>query len=157
ILDRAQDHWLIAQLLADAVLDQPGLDLARLPGTVNDAYELRLDQADAAEGWRTRFSPVLGPLAVAGAGPVLPLALLVDASATQGGPSDDPGVLEVLGALRGLVARRDPGTPDEHSGLFHTTLAEYLLSPEAASAGFPIDAEGAHRALTGAIDALASD
>ena len=52
-------------------------------------------------------------------------------------------------------ARRDPGTPDEHAGLFHATLAEYLLSPEAASAGFAIDAEGAHRALAGAIDALA--
>ncbi|MFI5459172.1 MAG: tetratricopeptide repeat protein [Isosphaerales bacterium] len=155
ILDRAQDHWLIAQLLADAVLDQPGLDLARLPGTVNEAYELRLDQAGAAEGWQTRFRPVLGPLAVAGNGPILPLALLVRAIAALGGPSDDRGVLDVLGGLRGLVARRDPGTADAHFGLFHPTLAEYLLSADATSAGFAIDAEGAHRALAVAIDALA--
>jgi hypothetical protein len=139
ILDRAQEHWLIAQLLADAVLDRPGLDLSRLPGTVNEAYALRLDQAGAADDWRTRFNPVLGPLAVAGAGPVLPLALLVHASGALGGPSDDSGVREVLGALRGLVARRDPGTPDEHAGLFHTTLAEYLLSREAEGVPFVVE------------------
>jgi tetratricopeptide (TPR) repeat protein len=155
ILDRAQDHWLIAQLLADAVVEQPGLDLARLPGTVNEAYALRLDQAGAADDWQTRFRPVLGPLAVAGTGPVLPLTLLVHASAALGGPPDESGVLDVLGALRGLVARRDSSTPDAHAGLFHTTLAEYLLSPEADSVGFAIDAEGAHRALAEAIDALA--
>jgi hypothetical protein len=155
ILDRAQDHWLIVQLLADAVVEQPGLDLTRLPGTVNEAYALRLDQAGAADDWPARFRPVLGPLAVAGIGPILPQALLVHASAALGGPSDEPGVLKVLGALRGLVARRDPGTPDEHAGLFHTTLAEYFLSPDATSAGFAIDAKGAHRVLAGAIDALA--
>jgi hypothetical protein len=155
ILERADNHWLITRLLADAVLDNPGLDLTRLPRTVNDAYALRLDQAGAAEAWPARFGPVLGPLAVAGTGPVLPLSLLGHASATLGGPPDDSGVLAVLGALRGLVARRDPGTPDEHAGLFHPTLAEYLLSPEAASAGFAIDAEGAHRALALAVDTLA--
>ena len=80
ILDRAHEHWLIAQLLADAVVDQPGLDLSRLPGTVHDAYAYRLDQAGAAADWRKRFRPVLGPLTVAGAGPILPLALLVHAS-----------------------------------------------------------------------------
>ena len=91
ILDRAQDLWLITELLADAVLEQPGLDLARLPETVNEAYALRLNQAGAADAWPTRFRPVLGPLAVAGTGPVLPLALLVHASAVLEGPSDDSG------------------------------------------------------------------
>jgi tetratricopeptide (TPR) repeat protein len=155
ILGRAQDHWLIAHLLADAVVEQPGMDLSRLPGTVNEAYGLRLDQAGAADDWPGRFRPVLGPLAVAGTGPILPIDLLVHASAALGGSSEQPGMLGVLDALRGLVVRRDPGTPDEHSGLFHATLAEYLLSPEAASAGFAIDALGAHRALVGAIEALA--
>src|SRR5262249_6402415 len=55
ILERAQEHWLIAQLLADAVLEQPGLDLVRLPRTVNKAYALRLGQAGAAADWPTRF------------------------------------------------------------------------------------------------------
>ncbi len=155
ILDRAQSHWLITQLLADAVLEQSGLDLARLPGTVNEAYAFRLDQAGAADEWPTRFSPVLGPLAVAGAGPVLPLGLLTHASAALGGPSNDSAVLEVLGALRGLVVRRDSGTQDELAGLFHTTLAEYILSPEAASAGFSIHKERAHRAIARAIEELA--
>ena len=155
IIDRAQNHWLITKLLADAVLDKRALDLARLPMTVNEAYALGLDQAGAADAWRTRFSPVLGPLAVAGAGPVLPLALLVHASAALGGPSDAVGVHEVLGALRGLVARRDSSAPNEHAGLFHPTLAEYLLSPEAILTGFAIAAQSAHRALAVAIDILA--
>ena len=73
ILDRSEHHWLVTKLLADAVLEQPLLDLDRLPGTVNEAYALRLDQAGAEADWRNRFGPILGPLAVAGAGPVLPL------------------------------------------------------------------------------------
>ena len=142
ILGRADGHWLVARLLADAVLNDPGLDLGDLPRTVSEAYALRLDQAGAADAWPTQFRPVLGLLAVAGAGPVLPLRLLVDASGRLGGPSDDQGVLDVLSAIRGLVARRDSGTPEEHAGLFHPTLNEYLLSPEATSAGFAIDAQG---------------
>ena len=155
ILDRAQRHWLIAQLLADAVLDRPDLDLSRLPRTVNDAYAVRLDQAGAAADWPSRFRPVLGLLAVAGSGPVLPMALLAHASTALGGPVDASQVREVLVDLRGLVVRRNTGTKDEHAGLFHLTLAEYLLSSDAASAGFAIDAEAAHRALAEAIDALA--
>jgi hypothetical protein len=155
ILDRANVHWLVTRLLADAVLSDPGLDLAHLPGTVNEAYAVLLDQAGAADAWRTRFSPVLGVLAVAGTGPVLPVALLVHTSVALEGPSDDEAVHEVLAALCGLVARRDSGAPDEHAGLFHSTLVDYLLSLEAASAGFAIDAQGAHRALALAIDTLA--
>jgi len=48
----------------------------------------------ASDAWRTRFASVLGPLAVAGAGPILPLALLVHASKSLGGtgePSRGPG------------------------------------------------------------------
>ncbi len=47
ILDRAQDHWLIARLLADAVLAQPGMDLSRLPGTVQRSLRFA-----TGSGWR---------------------------------------------------------------------------------------------------------
>ena len=122
---------------------------------MDDAYAKLLDQAGAADAWRQKFRPVLGPLAVAGPGPVLPLPLLARASKELGGPEDVEGVRSVLAALRGLVVRRDAGTPREHAGLFHPTLAEYLLGPSAASAGYTLDAEAAHRAMVQAIEALA--
>ena len=155
ILDRASGHWLIASLLAQAVLNDPAIDLAELPGTVNEAYAKLLDQAGAADAWKQKFRPVLGPLAVAGPGPVLPLRLLARASKELGGPKDVRGVRSVLSRLRGLVVRRDAGESSELVGLFHTTLAEYLLGRSAAEAGYAIDAEAVHGAMVQAIDALA--
>jgi hypothetical protein len=155
ILDRAGGHWLVASLLSQAVLNDPAIDLARLPGTVNEAYAKLLDQAGAADAWAQKFRPVLGPLAVAGTGPVLPLPLLAHASKALGGPEDVQAIRDALARLRGLVMRRDAGDPREHVGVFHTTLAEYLLSSTAAEAGYRIAAVAAHRALVRAIDALA--
>ena len=109
ILDRAAGNWLIARLLADAVLSDPMLDLDRLPETIGDAYgdtyTLLLDQTGAADEWQTRFRPVVGPLAVAGSGPALPFALLVHASAALGGPA--------IAAPRGS-ARRTRRPPRPH-------------------------------------------
>ena len=51
--------------------------------------------------------------------------------------------------------RRDAGAPGEHAGLFHPTLADYLLGPSASRAGYTLDAEAAHRAMVQAIEALA--
>ena len=155
ILDRASGHWLIASLLAQAVLNDPAIDLAKLPGTVNEAYAKLFDQAGAADAWKQKFRPVLGPLAVAGPGPVLPLRLLARASKELGGSKDVRGVRSVLSALRGLVVRRDAGAPGEHVGLFHTTLADYLLGPSASRAGYALNAEATHRAMVQAIEALA--
>ena len=147
ILDRADDNWLIASLLADALYRDPGLDLEKLPTNVNGAYELLLDQAGASAGWHTRFAPVLGPLAAAGSGAVLPLPLLSYASSSLGGPSGGDNVSDALRDLAGLVTRRDIGTPEEHAGLFHSTLADYLFSPAAAYAGFRIDTTPAHKSV----------
>ena len=155
ILDRASGHWLVTSLLAQAVLNDPAIDLAQLPGTVNEAYAKLLDQAGAADAWNQKFRPVLGPLAVAGPGPVLPLSLLAHASKALGGPKDVEDVRAVLARLRGLVVRRDAGETSEHVGLFHTTLAEYLLGPSAAEAGYAIDAGAVHQAMVQAIEALA--
>ena len=105
ILDRAGDLWLVAHLLAEAVLANPKIDLTRLPDTVNGAYKELLKPA--GDAWNRRFRPVLAPLAVAGPGPVLPLPLLVRASQELGGPADEEGVRSVLSSLRGLVVRRE--------------------------------------------------
>ena len=159
ILDRARGHWLFTRLMAQAVLKaaRNGLpiDLAQLPSTVNEAYTTLLDLAGAGDAWKQKFCPVMGPLAVAGEGSVLPVSLLARASQALGGPQHVDEVREVLDQLRGLLLRRDAGDPNEHVGLFHTTLADYLLGPSAAQAGYPLDARATHQGMIEAIDALA--
>jgi hypothetical protein len=155
ILDRAGGYWLVARLLVDAVLADPAIDLTRLPATVEEAYAKLLDQAGAADAWNAEFRPVLGPMAAASPGPVLPLPLLVHACSSLGGPETSADVRAVLNRLQGLVVRRDADTAVEHVGLFHATLVDFLLGPSAASMGFPIDARAMHQAMVSAIDALA--
>ena len=87
---------------------------------------------------------VMGQLWGSGLAQVLPWLSLVHASAALEARSVDVRSADsTLQRLRGLVARHNPDDPDGHTGLFHTTLAEYLLSPEAASGGYAIDTAGA--------------
>jgi tetratricopeptide (TPR) repeat protein len=155
VLDKARDHWLVARLLADAALANPEIDLTRLPSTVDDAYATLLDQSGVADAWHERLSAIFGILAVSGFGPVLPLPLLVFASDLSGGPSSLEGVRDVLVSLRGLVTRQDAGTQGERAGLFHPTLADYLLGQAAAAAGYAVNPNKARRAIIDAIEALA--
>ena len=152
---RAGGNWLIASLLADQALKAPGIDPESLPSDLAGLYAQNLRQAGAraTERWRGEFRPVLGALAAAGVGPILPLKLLCAASARLGGPDRPPRVRDRLVDLRGLVVRARPGTDDEHVGLFHQTLADYLLDP--ASDPFGIDPQEPHRALAESIAELA--
>ena len=136
-------------------MNDPAIDLARLPGSVNETFAMLLDQAREQRASNQTFRHVLGLLAVAGEGPVLPISLLTQACECLGGPEGELSVREVLDRLGGLVARRDAGTTEEHVGLFHATLAEYLLDPSARGAGFPLDASAMHEAMVQAIDTLA--
>ena len=156
ILNRAGGHWLVTRLLADLILNDPAIDLAQMPTTVNEIYAKLLDHARAPGASNQTFTQVLGLLAVAGEGPVLPISLLAQACQNLGGPEGSDGVGEVLGRLGGLVARRDAGTAEEHVGLFHATLAEYLLDPSASGAGLPLDARAIHEAMIQGIEALAA-
>lgn len=127
-----------------------------MPSSVNEVYAKLLDQARPSGASNHTFSLMLGLLALAGEGPVLPLSLLAQACQNLGGPEGSDGVREVLDRLGGLVARRDAGATDEHAGMFHASLAEYLLDPSATCAGFPLDARAMHEAMIQAIDALAA-
>ena len=157
ILARAQGNWLIARLLADRALAEPDLDPASLKGDWATIYAGNLERAGAETNtrWRDEFRPVLGVLAAAGVGPVLPLKLLCAASARLGGPDRPFRVRDILVDARGLVVRGQAGTEDEHDGLFHQTLADYLLDP--ASTPFGIEPIEPHRALAEAIAELAPD
>ena len=142
-------------LLADQTLKSPGIAPESLPSDLAGLYAQNLRQAGAraTESWRSEFRPVLGALAAAGVGPILPLKLLCAASVRLGGPDRPPRVRDRLVDLRGLVVRARPGTDDEHVGLFHQTFADYLLDP--ASDPFGIDPQEPHRALAEAIAELA--
>jgi NACHT domain/Caspase domain/Tetratricopeptide repeat len=149
---RAEGNWLVARLLADLAVDGD-LPVGQLPAGLQDAYRQELRRAGSADPdrWAQQLRPVLGVLAAAGVGPVLPIALLCTASGHLGGPEELARVRDVLVQLRGLVVRGAPGTPQEHLGLFHTTFADYLLSnPEVE-----IDPPEVHAALADAIAYLA--
>ncbi|MGH8908212.1 MAG: tetratricopeptide repeat protein, partial [Egibacteraceae bacterium] len=150
IIQRAAGNWLVARLLADLVAD---VEAAELPATLHEAYRSELVRvgADRRGEWEHTLRPVLSALAVAGVGPVLPLPLLCRASGLLGGPDKPARVRDALVRLRGLVVRGNPGTPDEHAGVFHDTLAGYLLS----GGDFDVDTRGAHQALADAIADLA--
>ena len=153
IVARADGNWLIARLLAD--LATAGAVAEDLPQDLVKIYDHALYQAGAGnlERWRKELRPVLGTLAAAGSGPILPLALLRAASAKLGGPERVSRLRDILVDLRGFVVRAKPGGQDEHVGLFHASLAEYLLDP--AVGEFGIEPEESHRALAEAIEALA--
>jgi NACHT domain/Tetratricopeptide repeat/Caspase domain len=152
VSQQAEGNWLVARLLADLAAEGD-LPAGQLPAGLQDAYrqELRRAGSHDPDRWAQQLRPVLAVLAAAGAGPVLPMALLCAAGDRLGGPGEPARVRDVLVQLRGLVVRGGPGTPQEQLGVFHTTFADYLLTdPEVG-----IDASVAHGALADAIDQLA--
>jgi hypothetical protein len=155
ILDQVRGNWLVAKLLADWVLAKGDTHVTRLPARLSEIYAqfLRRAGADTTARWRGELRPLLGVLAAAGVGPILPLKLLCAASRRLGRPDHLSRVRDRLVALRGLVIRARPGTDDEHVGLFHQTLVDYLLDPDNDT--FGIDLQESHRALAEAIDQLA--
>ena len=156
IVQRADGNWLIARLLADFVIDpRPSAQIEELPDGLVAIYDevlLRVGAGDK-ERWRSVIRPVLGTLAAAGNGAILPLALLCHASAKMGRPEKVGRIRDLLVDLRGYVVRRNAGTDREHVGLFHQTFAEYLLSPQ--SGQFGLDPKEPHEALARAIEELA--
>ena len=170
---RGGGAWLLARLVGDIYPDLDQTDqqdlLTRLepvqPGSsAGDGaaervavlawlYDRQLSQlgADEPDRWGGQLRPVLTPLVAAGAGPVMPVALLAAVSAHFGGPADIPGVRAVLAQLGRLVVRYDPGTDDELVGLFHPTLTEHL----GGHAAQRVDVIGGHRVLLAEIDRLA--
>jgi hypothetical protein len=159
LVRQAAGNWIHARLLADRAL-RPGFDPAGLPDDVRPTLSALYDDELLAAGahdpavWQSTLRPVLGVLAVAGAGPVLPLPLLIAASRHLRGPATTTQVRDVLVAVSGLIVRTQPGQPAEHVGLFHASLADdYLLRP--GDGQFTIEPTEYHAALAEAINNLA--
>ncbi|MFH8737615.1 tetratricopeptide repeat protein [Streptomyces sp. NPDC017964] len=159
LVRHASGNWLHAHLLADRAL-RPGFDVATLPDdmrlTLTALYDDELLAAGAHDTsfWQSTLRPIIGVLAVAGAGPVLPLPLLVTASGHLHGPATTTQVRDALVSISGLVVRTQPGQPAEHVGLFHSSLAEdYLVRPD--NGQFTVEPSEYHAALAEAIKELA--
>ncbi|MGW8359246.1 tetratricopeptide repeat protein [Streptomyces wedmorensis] len=159
LVRQASGNWLHAYLLADRAL-RPGFDAATLPDDMRLSLTALYDDELLAAGahdmsfWQSTLRPIIGVLAVAGVGPVLPLPLLVAASGRMLGPATTTQVRDALVSISGLVVRALPGQPTEHVGLFHSSLAEdYLFQP--GNAQFTIEPAECHAALAEAINELA--
>ncbi|HEX5144412.1 MAG TPA: tetratricopeptide repeat protein [Mycobacterium sp.] len=159
LVRQAEGNWLHARLLADRAL-RPGFDPTALssdfPLTLVALYDDELLAAGAGDPdiWQSQLRPVLGVLAVTGAGPVLPLPLLTAASRRLHGPATTTQVHDMLVRLSGLVVRTRPGQLAEHVGLFHPSLADDYLQ-HLGEGQFIIDPVEHHAALVQAINDLA--
>jgi tetratricopeptide (TPR) repeat protein len=149
IVERASGNWLQVRLLADAQEDPS----RKLPASILSPYELELQRAgaDRSDVWQFGLRPVLTALAAAGVGPALPIRLLCGASVWLGGAGEPGRVRDVLALVSRLLVRAEAGTDQEHDGLFHSSLAEYLLGVHR----FSVDGLSGHRALAAAIQKYA--
>lgn len=155
IIEMAAGNWLIAYILTNAAMSGQELSAAGLPETLRGNFERLLYEAGAGKEteWKHELGPVLASLAAAGVGPVLPIPLLSAASEELGGPSGTTKIRNALVKLQGVVVRSVPGTAEEHAGIFHQRLAEYILTP---GERFGIDPSDPHGALITALSKLTS-
>ncbi len=147
VVQAARGNWLVARMLADLLCEQPEAPIGAGQLALGDAYEEMLARCGAMDDENLRR--VLEVLAAAGAGPLLPFALLCKASETLGGPGSTALVRDQLVRLRGLAVRAAAGTPKEHTGLFHQTLSDHI------AARAPEENRAAHQALIDSIETLA--
>jgi Tetratricopeptide repeat/NACHT domain len=148
IANAARGNWLVVRVLADVLAERPDAEIREAGQlALYDAYEEMLSRCGATNDDATEN--VLAVLAAAGAGPLLPLSLLCAASQALSGPAKPAGVRDHLVRLRGLAVRSAAGTEQEHVGLFHDTLADYVATHA------PDGNRPAHRALVGSIETLA--
>lgn len=113
----AGGSWLLLRLLAD---------VGSGPATLREAFDGLLAPVVSAHG--DRAEALLAVLAVAGAGPRLPVPVLIAAMSTLGHQVNRAEVMRILGheRMRSVLDRARPGAADERLGLFHQTLADHV-------------------------------
>ena len=139
IIDKAAGNWLVATTFANAYADGSALSAADL-GTIRrsrlgDAFDTLARRAGLPAD-RQRLAVYL-TLAAAGAGPLLPIELLLAASARLDGPASETALRQTLTALGGLLASAadaengERGEREERLGLFHQRLVEHVGESQA--------------------------
>ena len=153
IIAQASGNWLVAKLISDLVSRNPQLKPGEISGDLGRLYDsIMEDLGFGDESLWLDFKPVLEVLASAAIGPSLPIRLCCEASAILGGPDRPFSVRNKLARIRPLIVRSAPGTDEERCGLFHQTLAQYLLG---GGHRFSVGKKEAHLALAHAIAKLA--
>ena len=153
ILNNSRLNWQQTCLLA--ALAESGEPATSLGKRGQSHYFRRLlENLDHIETpWSTHLAPVLGIVALAGKGPILPIELLLAASERLNGPATLPAVREVLARLNELTEQSDAGKPTELLGLAFPALESYLFSE--ASGDHLLDRQTYETALVEAIETLA--
>ncbi len=149
LLKRSDGNWLVARLLADLL--EGGTELEDIPtGGLGPLYEAHLNVIvdGDEERWREQLAPMLGILAAAGVGPVIPVTLAAAASGLGGVTARD-----ILVRLRSIVTRSQAGDPDEHAGCFHQTLVGWLEGTAPDSRIVDVDVAGSHTQIIAALEA----
>ena len=142
LIDLAKGNWLVLELAAD-------LAIASETSQATEPDDLYRELIGRARGRHPKhLPPLLGVLAAAPVGPVLPFRLLAEAVRRLRGPTDRRSLYQLLADkdLYRLLDRAHPGSNHEQLGVFHSTLGEWL--PEV------VDVEKAHQAIYDAIDTL---
>ena len=150
----ADGGWLIARLLAE--VEERFLPRQQL--TLESLVTARLRQASTGPTDAGPMAALLSVLTAAGAGAVLPVAVLSHTVERLGHQSTVPGLRDLLVRLGALTARSRPGRPEERAGLAHPVLVALLDrrsgGPVAAEA---LDVASAHVALAWVISKHLSD
>jgi hypothetical protein len=147
ILKVASGNWLVVRMLADLLHDDPRSDLEKLGLTLGDAYDEMLSRTCASSQPKTHG--IFSILVAAGAGPAIPISLVMQAARVIGLELSLPEVRDELVQLRGLVVRNSAGTENEQVGVFHQTLVDHFSNKE------PRTLIRAHEAITTALRTIA--
>ncbi|MFE6924581.1 tetratricopeptide repeat protein, partial [Nocardia sp. NPDC057663] len=136
--------WLVARLLRE--LSEPPTAAESTPDTIlSAATARRIADAIAEVSDAEMITKLLAVLVAAGAGPVIPLDVVVGALEQLGVDLDTPRLRTALPALGSLIARAAPGTDAEQVGLTHSAFLEPVQTELERNAAGTIAA--AHRAI----------
>ncbi|MBP2215960.1 tetratricopeptide repeat protein [Arthrobacter sp. CAN_C5] len=139
--------WLEARLMINAVTTIGAESLSDATG-LDDLYQQLFSSMIGDDS--TKVKVILAVLAAAGSGPVLPIRVAVEACSQLGGPANEAQFRDTLKTLGGLVTRADPGTADEHVGLFHDTLVSQVPQQDR----WPVTALQAHQVILDTLETL---
>lgn len=115
--------WLQLRILADIATARGEQSIGEAAG-LDDLYPQLLASLAPQDNKDARI--VLRVLTAADSGPIMPIRDAVQATSQLGGPADAASYLNVLADLDSVVTRLDPGTPDERTGILHTTLSQHI-------------------------------
>jgi hypothetical protein len=137
--------WLELRLWVGALAVARGTSSADTP--VDELYGQNLQSLTGGDPDGVRI--LLAVLGAAGTGPILPGRIAAHAC-FQLGLREEARFRHTVSALGSLIARADPGTPQEHLGLFHDTLAQHIQN----RSDWPISSHQAHMAILTAMEAI---